>query len=335
MRLLAGLVAVLVLAGCGAMAGRSGAPAAPAGRVAVAPPIQAVDEAPPEQVQRVLDYEFAPLPADFGETSSSGTTVWLTLVGVDSLSAGGSSTEISTTPTPAQIATFRAELDARRAAIEPAPGSSPRLVARLPLAGGGNAFFVAWHNHEALLCFETQVAYDPNGGGGGGASGPCAATEQSAPHCAALCLTSDGAGSNMADETWVLSGTVAPDADAIDVTTSAGTTAEYPLTGPLIAGGDRRVFMLELGKADWRKLVLLRGGRVVDESTMPAMVAASEDCMGKLGPMPPPKPPEAPGAQITSPPEMHAWQSSFRQCLTASGAVPPPLAAPLVGSTTP
>jgi hypothetical protein len=139
----------------------------------------------------------------------------------------------------------------------------------------------------------------------------------------------------MADETWVLSGTVAPDADAIDVTTSAGTTAEYPLTGPLVAGGDRRVFMLELGKADWRKLVLLRGGRVVDESTMPAMAAASEDCMTKLGPMPPPKPPETPGAQISATPEMQTWQASFQACLTAHGAVPPPLVAPLVGSTTP
>ena len=336
MRLLAGLVAVLVLAGCGAMASRSGAPAAPAARVADAPPIQAVDEAPPEEVQWMLDDEFAPLPADFGQSGSSEMIVRLTLVGVDSWSSSGGSTSSSTTLTPAQIATFRAELDARRAAIEPAPGSPPRLVARLPLAGGGNAFFVAWRNHEALLCFETQIAYDPNsGGGGGGASGPCAATGQGEPHCAALCLTSDGGGVSMADETWVLSGTVAPDADAIDVTTSAGTTAEYPLTGPLVAGGDRRVFMLELGKADWRKLVLLRGGRVVDESTMPAMAAASEDCMTKVGPMPPPKPAETPGAQISATPEMQTWQASFQACLTAHGAVPPPLVAPLVGSTTP
>ena len=95
------------------------------------------------------------------------------------------------------------------------------------------------------------------------------------------------------------------------------------------------MFMLELGKADWRKLALLRGGQVVDESTMPTMAAASEDCMAKLAPMPPPKAPETPGAQITATPEMQAWQGSLQTCLTAHGAVPPPLAAPLVGSSTP
>jgi len=330
MRVLAGLVAVLVLAGCGTMAVRSGAPAAPVARLAGAPPIQALDEAPPEEVQRMLDQAFAPLPADFGQggtaSSSRGHQALLFTWGVDSWTAGGGSTSTtSTTLTPAQVATFRAELDAQRARIEPAPGSAPRLVARLPLAGQGDALFVVWHNRDALLCSETQIADARGGGGGGGPSGPCAGTGQgqSEPHCAALCLASDGAGSDMAHETWVLSGTVAADADALDVTSSDGMTAEYPLTGPVLGGGDRRVFMLELGKVDWRKLTLLRGGQVVGEAAMPAFSAASEDCMVKVGPMPPPKPPVPPvSGPIAPTAEINAWQTSFQACLTASGALP-------------
>ena len=346
MRLLAGLVAVLVLAGCGTMANRAGAPGAPAARLADAPPIQALDDAPPAELQRMLDEELAPLPADFGESSSSGSsssnggTTLSFRWGVDVVLSpiGAPHTSTTTTPTPEDIAKFRAELESRQAAIAPGKGSTPRMVARLSFAGAGNAYFVVWNNNDGLLCTDTWATWasGANGGGfGGGPSGPCADLGQSGIHCAALCLASSGGGSSLADETWVLTGTVAADADAIDVTTAAGTTAEYPLTGPLVAGGDRRVFMLELGKTDWRKLVLLRGGRVVDESTLPTMAAASEDCTAEVAPMPPPKPPETPGGQIAATPEMETWQASFETCLRAHGALPPPLVAPLVGSTTP
>ncbi len=328
MRLLLGLAGVVVLAGCGTVAGRSGAPAAPSAPLAEAPPIQAVDEAPPEQVQRMLDDELQPLPADFGEqvsgTSSSAGTGSFTMVfsyswGIDTL--GPDATASAAKPTAAQIAQIRADFEARRTAIEPAPGSAPRVVARLPLAAGGDALFVAWHNHDGLLCTETQVVA-ADGGGGGGAGGPCALSGQdtSMAHCAALCLASDGSGGDAASTTWVLSGTVAAGADALDVTTADGTTAEYPLTGPLLGGGDRRVFMLELGKGDWRKLTLLRGGEVVDQTAMPAFAAASEDCMAKLGPMPPPEPAVPPVSGPT--PEMQAWDASLRSCMAASGAVP-------------
>jgi hypothetical protein len=305
------------------MAGRSGAPASPAAPLAEAPPVQGVDEAPPQELQMMLDQEFAPLAADFGHAASS--TAIMTAIGTDFWTWGGGSTSTTTTPTAAQLAQFRAELETRRAAIELAPGSSPRLVARLPLAGGGNALFVAWHNRDGLLCTETQIVDASGGGGGGGASGPCSGTDQGTRHCAALCLASDGAGSDMAHETWVLSGTVAADADSLDVTTSDGATAEYPLTGPVLDGGDRRVFMLELGKTDWRKLTLLRGGRVVDELAMPAFMAATEDCTAKTGPMPPPKPPATPGsAPVVPAAEMQAWKTSFEACVTATGSLPAP-----------
>jgi len=325
-RLLAGLVAVLLLAGCGAVAGRSGAPAAPAaGPLADAPPLQALDEAPPEQVQRLLDDEFRPLPADFGESSGTGssTTVFAYSWGIDTFGSGGAASTAAK-PTAAQMAQIRADFDARRTAISPAPGSAPRVVARLPLAAGGDALFVAWRNHDGLLCTETQVVAD-YGGGGGGPGGPCALSGPyaSTSHCAEICLASDGSGGDLASTTWVLSGTVDAGADVIDVTTADGTTAEYPLTGPVLDGGDRRVFMLELGKADWRKLTLLRGGDIVDQTAMPALSAASEDCSAKLGPMPTPEPTTPPvSGPIAPTPEMEAWDASFQSCMTASGALP-------------
>ena len=316
MRLLAGLIAVLAVAGCGSVAGRTGAPAAPSAPLAAAPPIQAVDEAPSEELQRSLDLEFAP-PA-LGPQSSSTMTVVL-------FAWGGGSSPPNTVPTAAETATIRAQFEGQRAALLPAAGSPPRVVARLPLADGGEALLVAWQNRDGVLCTDTEVA-DGQGSDGGGPGSSCVPAELAASpllHCAQICLTSNGSGSNLVDERWVLSGTVAADADAIDVTTADGATAEYPLTGPLLGGGDRRAFLLELGKTDWRKLVLLRAGQVVDQTELPAVAAASEDCMAKIGEMPAPAPvPPLTSGPIPPSPAMDAWNASLQGCMTASGALP-------------
>lgn len=321
-RLLLSLAAVVALAGCGTVAGRSGAPDAPPGAtLAAAPPLQVVDEAPDVELRHMLAAEFAPLPASFGQAGAAGSSstgivgfTWL-----NTWSSDGGST--STTPTPDQLAQIRADFDARRLRIEPAPGSTPRVIARLPLAGGGDALLAVWHNRDGLLCTETQV--EDAQGGGGGAVGPCASTDQGVTPCTpALCLSSSGSGSSLADERYVLSGTVAADADAIDVATADGATSEYPLAGPLV-DGDRRVFMLELGPTDWRTLTLLRGGQVVGTVALPALSAASEDCMAKVGPLPVPTPSQPPATgptQQTS--EMQAWDESFQSCMRASGALP-------------
>jgi hypothetical protein len=316
-RLLFGLAALLVVAGCGSVAGRTGAPAAPSAPLAEAPPIQAVNEAPSEELQRSLNLEFA--PAELGTqtaTFSSGVDVWV------ALGAGGPSTT-STVPTAAQMATIQAQFEAQRAARLPAAGSPPRVVARLPLADGGNALLVAWHNEDGVLCTDTEVS-DSQGSGGGGPGSSCVPAELAASpllHCAQICLDSNGSGSDLAHEVWVLSGTVAADADALDVTTADGTAAEYPLTGPLLDGGTRRAFLLELGASDWRKLVLLRAGEVVDRTELPAAAAANEDCMAKVGAMPAPPTPYTPGP-IPSSPAMDAWNASLQACMTASGALP-------------
>ena len=183
MRLLAGLVAVLVLAGCGAMANRASAPAAPAARLADAPPIQALDAAPPAELKRMLDEELAPLPADLGtsgSSSSNGGTILSFRWGTDTVvsAIGAPPTSATTTLTPADIAKFRAELESRQAAVAPGTGSTPRLVARLSLAGGGNAYFVVWNNSDGSLCTDTWAS-GASGGGFGGGIGPSFAMQSS------------------------------------------------------------------------------------------------------------------------------------------------------------
>ena len=232
-------------------------------------------------------------------------------------------TTTSTVPTAAQMATIQAQFEAQRTAIRPAAGSPPRVVARLPLAEGGDALLVAWHNEGGVLCTYTDVS-ERQGSGGGGPGSSCVPAELAASpllHCAQICLTSSGSGADLAHEVWVLSGTVAGDADALDVTTADGTAAEYPLTGPLLDGGARRAFLLELGTSDWREVVLLRAGQVVDRTELPAVAVASEDCAAKVGAMPAPPPPQ-PSGPIASTPAMDAWNASLQACMTASGALP-------------
>ena len=308
MRLLLGLAAVLVLAGCGSAAVGPGKPASAGAAAAPAPPVVPVDEAPPEEIDRVLAEEFAPPPADSTGVGALQTTVTF---------AWGGTTTTTTAPTPAQLAEARAQFEAERQELRPAPGSAPRVVARLPLADGGEVLFVVWHNRDGRLCTYTN-ATDASGSGGGGMGGSCGLDPQ-ATQCAAICLVSDGTGMGAAED-WVLTGTVAADADALDVTTADGSTTEYPLSGPVL-DGDRRVFLLDLGGQDWRKLALVRGGDVVAATAMPAASVAGEECQRKAGPMP------APAPTATSPPTAQsaatkAWRDAFQACLEASGAFP-------------
>lgn len=237
MRFAAGLVAVLALAGCGSSNHR-----------AAAPPIRAVNATPDRQLRVELELFLQSAPAS--AHVRSGFDVWD--------SAG------HVKPTAAQLAHLQAEIAARRAAEQPGRGSQPRVVARLPLAGGGEASFVAWRNRRGALCTFTQVT-DASGSGGGTPGGRCVSTAAhlSSP-CAAICLGSFGEGDPVR---FVLSGTVAAGADALAVTTVGGRTATYPLTGPRL--GTRRVFLLDLGATEWRRLTLYRNGSIVGRTSLP------------------------------------------------------------------
>lgn len=296
MRLLLGLAAVFVLAGCGAATNGSGKPAASSVPGAPAPPIVPLDEAPPAEVGRMIDALTTPLRSggpNSGVDSVTFTFTW----GPD----GTSTTESS----PEQTAQALARIDARRGATAPAPGSPPRAVARLPLADGGDALFVTWHNRAGALCSTTWISHENGGGGGSGCD------DASLPSCTAICLESSGGGPDGSEMVRLLTGTVAADADTIDVTTADGTTTAYPLTGPLV-DGDRRVFMLELGSQDWRTLVLLRAGDAVDRTAMPKGEVAVDECDASV----PPPPAATPGST--------AYTEAMNACLAEHGAGPTP-----------
>ena len=174
--------------------------------------------------------------------------------------------------------------------VRPASGSEPRVVATLPLAEGGTASFIAWLGGSGQPCWAMEVQVG-QGGGGGGPDGPCTRRNTDAgvgrPPCDALCLDSS-AGGGAGPATHVLAGTVPASAEALRVTLSGGARATYPLAGPVFPGSaDRRIFLLDLGAADWRTLELVDGGAVVRTVRMPAEEVAFEVCSEKVGPMQP------------------------------------------------
>jgi hypothetical protein len=220
--------------------------------LSAAPPIRAVDEAPPALVRMQL-------AAELGGELSGPKFVTAT----DTFCWGGPGH-----CTRAAIAKLKAQLAARQEAIRPAAGSEPRAVAEL----SGSAVLVAWRNGANRLCLDSSRL---PAGGGGGAFGPC---DPEDGMCAAICLRSDGRGESIQSLDYLLAGTVRQDATAIRVVRSRGAATEYALRGPVLSGTQHRVFMLELGRRDWRLLELLRGDRVIATEKMPPARAAFEDC---------------------------------------------------------
>ena len=137
-------------------------------------------------------------------------------------------------------------------------------MAELP----GRGALLVWRTRSQRLCFTTARPSH----GGGTVFGPCVGS------CDDICLRSSGAGHSLTSIEFLLAGTVRRDATALRITRSRGAPTEYPLRGPLVPGTSRRIFMLWLGRNDWRRLELLRGGSVVAEQRMPAAMAASSDC---------------------------------------------------------
>jgi hypothetical protein len=170
----------------------------------------------------------------------------------------------------------------------------------------------------------------PEGGGGGGPSGPCVRNAQATafpadnvaqPECDLFCLASDGESSDNDALGYRLAGTVPADAEALRVTVAGGTTATYPLVGPRVLDTDARVFMLDLGRQDWRKLELIHGGAVVKTVTMPAINVADEECRDELGPMPMPAGGQDEQALRDA---MRPYEDKLNDCLEASGALQRP-----------
>ncbi len=228
-----------MLAGCGsATVERAGAPIVPD---RPSPPITAVDEAPPDDVQWFLKDDFAPPPESSSSSSASGGSVRaFEMCWSDSTSESSE----CPAPTPEQLAKSHEAEEQYRKDVLPASGSQPMVVAKLALASGDDELFTAWHNAAGELCWETD-AETPSGGGGGGPVGPCANSAYARPglECAALCLDSQGGSSGDAELTCVLTGTVPASASAIRVATADGQVSTYALDGPVV-DRDRRVLML-------------------------------------------------------------------------------------------
>jgi hypothetical protein len=161
--------------------------------------------------------------------------------------------------TPAQAAKLDAQGKANRAALRWGPFSPPRVVAELPLrAGAGRAQLVAWRTSSNRLCFELAEPHAASG-----AFGP------SAGACGAICRASNGSGPNTRSFTYVLGGSVSSRATALRVVDAGGRVATYPLRIRLVLGPSSRIFMLELGTRDWRRIELLRGTAVIATKSKP------------------------------------------------------------------
>jgi hypothetical protein len=218
-------------------------------RPGIAPALRAIDRPVPAAVRPLLDLEL-------------GVTHPNVISNVD----------VACIPSPckaADVAAFKAREAARQETIRPARGTAPRAVAELP----GAAVLLAWRNKEARLCL--VVARDT--GNATQVFGPCLPDDRNTP-CTAICLASNPkGGTSGAPIDYLLAGTVSTGATALRITTSR-TRMIYPLGGPILHGTDRRAFMLDLGRNDYRVLELLHGTSVIDSRELPAMQAAFEDC---------------------------------------------------------
>jgi hypothetical protein len=278
------------------------------------PPITAIDEPATDEVSWIWDMSA-------WDAGSDSATAYGCMRAVVPAGDGTSEPPPSTDdckPTPEELAQLKTEEEQRADAVRPAAGSEPRAIANLTLGPDASARFVVWSNRDHVLCTDV-ITDDPDGGGDDGVGGPC--NPDSSP-CAAICLDSNGGSSGDRPITYLLAGTVAADAAAIRVTLAGGASDVYPLTGPRVPDTDRRVFMLSLGMHDWRRLELIRDGRVVATTEMDAFQAAIEECQTTVGDMPIP---ESPGADegvssldLENDPAVKRWDDEYEACLRAA-----------------
>jgi hypothetical protein len=148
-------------------------------------------------------------------------------------------------------------------ATQPAKGTEPRAIARLPLTARGptaRARLIAWRNQSDKLCIETEVE-DDSSGSSDGPSGPCVPEYRCKQIC--LGLSGDGLGSN---KRYLLSGIVASEADTLRTTLDDGRVVDYRLAGPIVPGFDEyRVFILDLGRDLDQRLELRRDDKTIAE----------------------------------------------------------------------
>lgn len=162
---------------------------------------------------------------------------------------------------PTEESLDRAREETRRwiELVSPAPGTEPRAVAELSLGGERVAELVTWRTEAGKLCALTRIVPREASLWDSQLTGDC----EPALGCESPCLVT---AASMAGQ-LVLAGIVDREADAFRLT-SPHNQATFPLVGPAITGSDLRVFMLELGTDDWRRLEFLRDGEMLEEDEL-------------------------------------------------------------------
>jgi hypothetical protein len=288
---------VFVLAGCGSgVPGRAGG--GPITPDRPAPPIIATNESPPDDIAWFLKL-------NFGEDQATPSVTGHDFICEQSTAGGVGSLPSSSCPQPGaeQIAQMEAEAEEYAQAIRPASGTDPQVVAKLELGNDQELLFTRWRTSAGAPCWEVDQEGPDGSGGGGGPSGPCVGEAQAIAYpssslfltqndvtpCTALCLDSVSVERDDQQATdFALQGTVPADAQALRITLADGATATYPLVGPRFPDASLRIFMVDLGAHDWRKVELIRNASVSSTATMPATQAAYEDCAEQVGPPPTP-----------------------------------------------
>lgn len=229
----------------------------------VTPAIESIDEPAPEA-------RWQPLP-DHGDAVIK--TSWDLCFSTDSKTQ----TQDDCAPNADEVQHLRqmeAEFDQ---AVQPAKGTVPRAIAQLRLTSRGpkaRARFITWHNDAGKLCVETEEENGPDSGDGG-PSGPC----EPGWRCTKLCVEQSGSSESDLVFHYLLSGLVRAEADDLRITLDDGRVEDVALTGPVVPGSPKyRVFMLDLGRALYRRLELLRGDEVLEEEKVPDEVIRTTRC---------------------------------------------------------
>ena len=294
------VVAVVAFAvvGCGTVGTRD-AVRAPLTELEPAPPIVAVDEAPPDDILWFLHM-------DTSSTSDGQGGGIHEYCGTDELDPPANSEESCPPMTPEQEAQAREQEKAWVDAVSPAPDSPPRTIAKLSLSDGGSVLLIVWHNAVGELCTDVEEESPDGSGGGGGPGGPCVPGN---PACGEICVESGGDG-NVDETRYTLTGFVPSEADSVRVTLAGGAAKGYPLNGPVVEGTTLRVLMLELGRRDWRRVEVFRGEELLAAQDLPAAMVSFEDCEEKAGPMP--------MSSSEDDPALKAYEQTLDECLRAT-----------------
>jgi hypothetical protein len=238
----------------------------PAGTLEPAPPIEAIDEPAPH---------WPPVAPD-EEGWSTGYLAIMSQETQNELLCPEDPDECK--PTAEQVAALHKKAEQQYEDMRPAEGTKPRAIARLASTERPTRL-IAWRTVNGELCMQVEVG-NAETSGTYGPFGPCAPFEP----CDRMCLNrmSMAVGDGQ-DIVSLLGGSVAANGDELRVVFEGGTSARYPLTGPLVPGfDDTRVFLLDLGERLYQRLELLDDDEVIASTDIPRREIEAQKCFQRF-----------------------------------------------------